>query len=62
MANAPKKMVIGSMAVAGFVALLAILDLVIKKPFSGSMKMDICFLIAAGIVGYMGWESYREMA
>lgn len=62
MSNAPKKMVIGSMAVAGFVAVLAILDLVLKKPFSGSMKMDICFLISAAIVAYMGYESYKEMA
>ncbi len=61
MSNAPKKMVVGSMIAAGIVGLLAILDMAIKVPFSGSFVMDITFLIGAGIVGYMGYESYKEM-
>lgn len=61
MSNAPKKMVVGSMIAASLVAVMAILDLAIKVPFAGQMKMDVAFLIGAGLVGYMGWESYKEM-
>lgn len=64
MSDAPKKMVIGSMAVAGIVALAAIADLVIGVPFSGtshSRLMDILFIVAAGIVGYLSWDAYRDL-
>ncbi len=57
-----KKMVIGSMAAAGFVALLALLDLVAKVPFDGFSKtMDILFLLAAAIVLYLGWDAYKDL-
>jgi hypothetical protein len=56
-----KKLIFGSMAAAGLVALLSILDLALKIPFSGySMTMDILYLVAAAIVLYMCWNSYRE--
>ena len=56
-----KNMIYVSMGAAGLVALLAILDLTVKVPFAGySLTMDICFLIAAAIILYIGWETYRE--
>lgn len=56
-----KKLIFGSMAAAGIIALLSILDLSVKIPFGGySMTMDILYLVAALIVLFMGWESYRE--
>ncbi len=64
MSDAPKKMVIGSLVVAGLVALAAICDLVLGVPFSGSehtRTMDILFIIAAAIVGYLGWDAYRDL-
>lgn len=61
MTNAPKKLVIGSMAAAALVALVAILDLALKIPFAGRMVMDVTFLIGAGLVGYMCYESYKDM-
>ena len=64
MSDAPKKMVIGSLVVAGVVALAAICDLVLGIPFSGSehtRTMDILFIIAAAIVGYLGWDAYRDL-
>jgi hypothetical protein len=63
MSDAPKKLVIGSMAVAGVVALAAIADLATGVPFSGthSKLMDILFLVAAGIVGYLSWDAYRDL-
>jgi hypothetical protein len=56
-----KKLIYGAMGAAGLVALLAILDLSLKVPFGGySMTMDILYLVAAAIVLFMGWETYRE--
>ena len=51
------------MIVAGGVALLALADLVTGVPFSGehSKLMDILFLVAAGIVGYLSWDAYRDL-
>ncbi|RPI81769.1 MAG: hypothetical protein EHM42_10190 [Planctomycetaceae bacterium] len=56
-----KNMIFGSMATAGVVALAAILDMAIKVPFGGySLVMDILYLLAAGIVLYLGWDAYRD--
>ncbi|MEZ6050918.1 MAG: hypothetical protein R3C02_05920 [Planctomycetaceae bacterium] len=57
-----KRLIIGSMAAAGIVALLSILDLALSIPFSGfSMAMDILFLCSAAIIMYLGWDSYKEL-
>jgi len=64
MSDAPKKMVIGSMVVAGIVALMAVSDLVLGFPFTGSEHsrlMDILFIVAAAIVGYLSWDAYRDL-
>lgn len=62
MTNVTKKVVLASMAATGLVALLAILDLAMGIPFRGQMVMDILFLVAAAIVGYMCYDTYRELA
>ena len=64
MSDAPKKMVIGSMVVAGLVSLMAVSDLVLGFPFTGSEHsrlMDILFIVAAAIVGYLSWDAYRDL-
>lgn len=56
-----KKMIFGAMGAAGLVALLAVLDLSLSFPYGGySLAMDIMFLVAAAIVLFMGWDTYRE--
>ena len=56
-----KKMIFASAGVAGLVACLSILDLLVKFPFAGySLTLDITFLISAAIIGYLSWEAYRE--
>jgi hypothetical protein len=56
-----KKMIFGSMGIAGLVALLSILDLSVHFPFAGySVALDIMLLVASAIVGYLSWETYRE--
>jgi hypothetical protein len=50
-----------SMAIAGIVLVAFVLDLVLKFPFGGlSLTVDIVAILAAGLIGYLGWESYRE--
>jgi len=63
MKDLPKNVVILSMAVAGVVALLALADLIMKVPFGGehTFLMDILFLVSAGIVGYLGWDAYKDL-
>ncbi len=57
-----KNMIFGSVAVAGLVILVSILDMTLKFPFGGySITTDILFLVGAVIVLYMGWETYREI-
>lgn len=64
MKDLPKQVVIVSMIVSVLVALMAILDMVIGVPFSGSgntFLMDILFTICSAIVGYLAWDALREM-
>ena len=50
-----------SMAIAGLVLIAFVLDIVLKFPFGGlSFTVDIVSILAAGLIGYLGWESYRE--
>jgi hypothetical protein len=56
-----KKLIFFAMGAAGVVALLSVLDLSLHFPFGGySLTMDILYLVAAAIVLFMGWETYRE--
>jgi hypothetical protein len=56
-----KRLIFFAIGAAAVVALLAVLDLSLKFPFGGySLAMDIMYLIAAAIVLFMGWDTYRE--
>ncbi|MBI3838846.1 MAG: hypothetical protein HY288_13065 [Planctomycetia bacterium] len=57
----PKVLAISGMVVAGLLLLMFGLDLAASVPFShASRMMDIIFLLCAGILGYMSWNTYRE--
>lgn len=63
MSDLSKRMVIGSMIVAGVVALMSIADLATGYlPFSGKLTktMDILFLACSGILGYLSWTIMKE--
>jgi len=57
----PKNMIMAAMGAAGLVMLAAILDLAIGVPYNRAMFMDIMFLVSAGLVLYLAYESYREL-
>ncbi len=57
-----KKVVVAAMSLAGLVGAAALIDLITSVPFGHiSIAMDITFLIAAAIVGYMAYETLGEM-
>ena len=56
-----KRMLFGSMAVSLIVGILSIVDMVTGFPFGGQMLLDIMFLLSAGLVGYMGFDTYKEL-
>ena len=60
MSSGMKKMVIASMAVAGLVGLLAIVDMILGLPFANQVTMDVMFILGAGLVGYMGYDTLSE--
>jgi hypothetical protein len=41
--------------------LAAILDLALGFPFGGQMVLDIMFILAAGLVVYMGIDCMKDM-
>jgi len=57
-----RKLIIGSMIVAVCVAFAAVVDMVAGKPFGNQFMLDVPLLISAGIVGYMGFDAYRDLA
>ena len=55
-----KRLLLGSMVASGFVAVTAVVDLIISIPYSGNMVFDALFLVTAAIVIYMGYETLKE--
>jgi hypothetical protein len=56
-----KNMIYASWGVAGVVAILSILDISIKFPYAGySLTLDIMFIVTSAIIGYLGWDAYRD--
>lgn len=60
MSKQMKRMLIGSMAASGLVAVTAVVDLILGIPYSGKMIFDIMFLISAAIVIYLGYDTLKE--
>ena len=57
----PKALTIFGMVVAGLLGLVFALDLALGIPFEGaSMGMDVGALIAALILGYISFSTFRE--
>ena len=57
-----KAMTIVGMVVAGLIALIFALDLAAKIPFGrASVAMDVGALIAATMLGYVSWDTMREL-
>lgn len=60
MASKSRNIVIGSMGVAGLMALAAVLDMATGIPFQGQIVFDVMFLLAAGLTIYMGVDCLKH--
>jgi hypothetical protein len=57
-----KAMSIAGLVAGGLIALVFVLDLALGLPFGGrQMIMDVGFIIAGGILAYLGWNTMREV-
>ena len=62
-----KWMCLGSVGVAALMLILFVADIAAGFPFSGDMSdspfllVDIGGALAAVIVGYLGWNAYRDV-
>ncbi len=58
----PKAMTIFGMVVAGLLALVFALDMIVGIPFQGAKwGMDLGALTAAIILGYLSYSTFREL-
>jgi hypothetical protein len=52
----------GSLGVAGLLLLLFLLDMFISFPFGGiGWMVNIIGILSCGLVGYLAWESFKEL-
>ncbi|MSQ93764.1 MAG: hypothetical protein EXR98_04320 [Gemmataceae bacterium] len=52
----------GSLGVSGILLLLFLLDMLVSFPFSGmGWTVNIIGILAAGLVGWLAWESFTEI-
>jgi hypothetical protein len=51
----------GSLGVSGALLLLFVVDMVLGFPFGQNWIVDIIGSLACGAVGYLAWESFREI-
>jgi len=58
-----KVFIFGSMIIAGLLALVFLLDLILGIPFGRTaLVVDIMFLIGCGFVLWQAYDTYREFA
>jgi hypothetical protein len=52
----------GSIGLSGILLILFLLDMILGIPFGGiGWTINILGVLACGLVGYLGWESYKEL-
>lgn len=61
MSNVSKRVLVGSMVVSALVGVAAVVDIFLKQPFAGQMTMDILFVLTAGLVIYLAYDSLQDL-
>lgn len=65
-----KWMCLGSLGAAGLLMVIFLMDLFVGAPFSSAVPqnesspftlVDICGILASGIVGYLAWNAYKDV-
>ena len=60
MSNVSRYLVIVALVLAGIVGVSDALDLAIAIPYGRQIVLDVMFLIGAGLIGYMGYETFKD--
>ena len=60
MSSFSKNMVIIALVLTGIVAIGAAIDLAMGIPFGRNILLDVMFLLGAGMIGYMGYETFKD--
>jgi hypothetical protein len=51
-----------ALGVSGLLLLLFLLDIFLSFPFGGSsIFVDILGILVCGMVGYLGWDAFRDL-
>ena len=59
-----RRMVYAAWILAAVAAVLAVLDLALPqgaKLFGGQTVMDVLFLVSAAVVGYLGYDAFKDI-
>ena len=56
-----KKMIYGSWGVAVLVGVASLMDVATGTPFGRQMIMDGFFILGAGLIGYLGYDAYKDL-
>ena len=60
MSSFSRNMLIISLVLTGVVTVSAAIDLFMGIPFGGQTLLDIMFLLGGGMIGYMGFETFKD--
>lgn len=60
MSSLSRYLVITALVLTGIVAVGSVLDLALGIPYGRNFLLDIMFLIGAGLIGYMGYETIKD--
>jgi hypothetical protein len=60
MSNLSKNLVVVALVLTGIVAVGSLLDLAIGIPYGRNIVLDVMFLLGAGLIGYMGYETIKD--
>ena len=60
MSSLSKNLVIIALVLTGIVAVGSLLDLAFAIPYGRNVLLDIMFLLGAGLIGYMGYETFKD--
>ncbi|MCS7015266.1 MAG: hypothetical protein RMJ19_09155 [Gemmatales bacterium] len=56
-----KWLTLGSLIVCCLVLAVFLMDLILGFPFHRTIVLDVCAILAAGLIALLSWEVYREI-
>ncbi|MCS7166604.1 MAG: hypothetical protein RMI91_06390 [Gemmatales bacterium] len=56
-----KWLALGSLIVCLLVLAVFLMDILLGFPFHRSVFLDVCVIVAAGLMAFLSWDVYREI-